>query len=267
MTLCIALFLAVEFYPIVWLLMASLKSPTEFVTRPSFAPPGGMYLKNYVEAWTTGRMRIFFFNSVLATSVALLLIAVLSFLVSFAITKMEWPGRGVVFAMFLAGILVPVQVVLIPLFVIYRTIGLLNTRIGLSLIYASFGMSMSVFLMTGYLKYVPTELVEAGIIDGCSMRQLLLHVVAPLAKNALVTILVIQFFVSWNDLIFSMTFISSQKLKTVQTGMLYFQTEFGTREWGPIFAAIAIAVVPTIAFYAIFNKLVIQGMTEGALKG
>jgi raffinose/stachyose/melibiose transport system permease protein len=263
----VLLFLALEVYPILWLLSASLKAPTEFVTRPSFALPTGFYLKNYVDAWTVGRMGTFFVNSVVATSLALVLIVVLSLTVSFAIAKMKWRLSRVVFGIFLAGILVPVQVVLIPLFVIFRTIGIINTLGGLSLIYASFGMSMSVFLMSSYLRYVPDELLEAAIVDGCNVYQILVRVVLPLATNAIMTVLVIQFFVTWNDLIFSMTFISSRTLKTVQTGLLYFQDDWGNRDWGPIYAAIAISVVPTISLYAILNKLVIRGMTEGAVKG
>jgi raffinose/stachyose/melibiose transport system permease protein len=263
----VILFLLVEVYPIFWLLTASLKGPTEFFTKPSFALPAGFYIKNYVEAWTIGHMGTFFLNSVVATSSALVLIVILSLTVSFAITKMKWRLSGVTFGIFLAGILVPVQVVLIPLFVIYRQIGLINTLPGLSLIYASFGMSVSVFLMSGYMRYVPNELLEAGIVDGCSVYQVLFRIILPLTTNAIVTVLVIQFFVTWNDLIFSMTFISSRSLKTVQTGLLYFQDEYGGRDWGPIFAAIAISVIPTITLYAVLNKLVIRGMTEGAVKG
>lgn len=263
----VACFLFVEVYPIIWLISASFKAPTEFVTRPSFALPVSFHVRNYADAWTTGRMGTFFINSILATSLALVIIVVFSLTVSFAITKMKWRLSGTVLAIFLAGILIPVQVVLIPLFVIFRTVGLINTLPGLSLIYASFGMSVAVLLMTGYLRYVPNELIEASIVDGCTVYQILWRVILPLATNAIMTVLVIQFFVTWNDLIFAMTFISSQSKKTIQTGLLYFQDEWGTREWGPIFASISISVVPTILLYATLNKLVIRGMTEGAVKG
>lgn len=157
----------------------------EFVTRPSFALPAGFYLKNSVDAWTVGRMGTFSVNSVVATSLSLVPIVVLSLTVSFAIAKMKWRLSRVVFGIFLAGILVPVQVVLIPLFVIFRTIGIINTLGGLSLNYASFGMSMFVFLMSSYLRYVPNELLEAAIVDGCNVYQILVRVVLPRASSVL----------------------------------------------------------------------------------
>jgi len=105
------------------------------------------------------------------------------------------------------------------------------------------------------------------VIDGCSIYGVFRRIVLPLIKNAIVTVLVVQFFSVWNDLIFSMTFISSNKLKTIQTGLLFFADEYGNVEWGLIFAAITITVLPTILVYFLLNKLVMQGMTSGAIKG
>jgi raffinose/stachyose/melibiose transport system permease protein len=109
--------------------------------------------------------------------------------------------------------------------------------------------------------------MEAAVIDGCSIYQVFARIVVPLAMNAIVTVLVIQFFFRWNDMIFSMTFISKTALKTIQTGLMYFSDEYGSRNWGAIFAAITIGVTPTLGLYAILNKLVIDGMTAGAVKG
>lgn len=105
------------------------------------------------------------------------------------------------------------------------------------------------------------------MIDGCGIYKLMWYVVVPLMKNAIVTVLVLQFFFKWNDLIFSMTFISDQKLKTVQTGLLYFQNEFGAKNWGAIFASVSMCVIPMLILYMILNKRVIEGMTAGAVKG
>ena len=109
--------------------------------------------------------------------------------------------------------------------------------------------------------------MEAAVIDGCGIFRLVWYVLTPLMKNSIVTVLVLQFFFKWNDLLFSMTFISDSKLKTVQTGLLYFSDEFGSKNWGAIFASVSMSVFPMLILYMILNKAVIEGMTAGAVKG
>ena len=123
------------------------------------------------------------------------------------------------------------------------------------------------YLISGYMISLPDELIEAAVIDGCDILGVFWRVVVPLTMNAIITVVVIQFFFRWNDMLFSMTFISRTAMKTVQMGLLYFADEWGSKNWGAIFAAIAIGVMPTLVLYAGLNKLVIDGMTAGALKG
>ena len=163
--------------------------------------------------------------------------------------------------------MIPVATALLPLFQVYNRIGLINTRTCLVLTYIAFGLSLSIFLVTGYMRALPNELLEASVIDGCGIYSMMWYIVVPLMKNAMVTVLVLQFFYKWNDLLFSMTFISDTKLKTIQTGLLYFQDQFGTKNWGAIFASVTISVAPMLVIYAILNKKVIEGMVAGAVKG
>ena len=109
--------------------------------------------------------------------------------------------------------------------------------------------------------------MEAAVIDGCGIYKLMYYVVLPLMKNAIVTVLVLQFFFKWNDLLFSMTFVSSTDLKTVQTGLMYFSDEFGSKNWGAIFASVSMSILPMLLLYTILNKTIIEGMTAGAVKG
>jgi raffinose/stachyose/melibiose transport system permease protein len=263
----LAIVLAVEIYPIFWLLTSSVKSSQEFLTHPSYSLPQGFHWENYVAAWTTGKMGTFFLNSLFVTLGSLVLIVFLSVTVSFALTKMQWKLKTLVLNLFLAGIMVPVTIVLIPLFTIYKSMSLLNTHWSLILTYTGFGLSLSVYLLTAYFQSVPDELLEASVIDGCTIYQTLGRIVLPLAANAIVTVIVIQFFFRWNDMLFSMTFISKTALKTVQTGLMFFSDEWGNTDWGAVFAAISIAVMPTLLLYVGMNKLVMTGMTAGAVKG
>lgn len=257
----------IDVYPLLWMLSASFKAPSEWTTKPAYALNEGFYWKNYVDAWTRGKMNIFFMNSFINTVVALLFIVVFSTTISFAISKMEWKGRKLVDTFFSMGIMVPVSVALIPLFQIYKAIGLYNTRYSLIIAYIAFGLSLSIYLMKSFLRSLPNEILEAGVIDGCSIYKLLWYIVVPMMKNAIVTVLVLQFFFKWNDLVFSMTFVSDTKLKTVQTGLMYFSDEFGAKNWGAIFASISLSVFPLLILYMFLNKRVIEGMAAGAVKG
>lgn len=257
----------VGIYPVFWMLTASFKKPAEFVTKPAYALMDGFYIQNYIDAWTRGNMSIFFFNSLVATLISLVFIVIFSVTVGFAVTKMEWKFRKVVANFFMLGIMVPVATALVPLFQIYNNIHLVNTRLSLILTYIAFGLSLSIYLVTGYMRSLPDEVLEAAVIDGCSIYTLMTKIVVPLMKNAIVTVLVLQFFFKWNDLLFSMTFINDTSLRTIQTGLLYFQDEFGSRNWGAIFASVSISVFPMLILYTILNKKIIEGMTTGSVKG
>ena len=168
---------------------------------------------------------------------------------------------------FSLGIMIPVATCLIPLFQMYNRGGLLNTRTSLIITYIAFGLSLSIYLVQGYLRSFPDDIMEAAVIDGCGIYKMMWHIVVPLMKNAIVTVLVLQFFFKWNDLLFSMTFISDSSLKTVQTGLLYFSDEFGNKNWGAIFASVSMSVFPMLLVYMGLNKKVMEGMTAGAVKG
>ena len=263
----IMVLVVIEVYPLFWMLTASLKQQSEWTSKPAYALNAGFYIQNYIEAWTRGNMATFFKNSLICTVISLFFIVLFTVTVSFAVTKMRWKLRGFMGKYFEFGIMIPVATALIPLFQIYSGMGLLNTRLCLIITYTAFGLSLSILLTTGYLRSFPDEIMEAAVIDGCGIYRLMWYVVVPLMKNAIVTVVVLQFFFKWNDLIFSMTFISNTKLKTVQTGLLYFQNEFGAKNWGAIFASVSMCVIPMLILYMILNKRVIEGMTAGAVKG
>ncbi|WP_078393697.1 carbohydrate ABC transporter permease [Shouchella patagoniensis] len=260
-------FLLMTVYPIVWLLLSSFKEPAEFITNSMNALPEGLYFGNYVEAWNTGNMGVYFRNSILVTFPALVCIILFGSMAAFAIEKLRWKLKNVVMLLFLAGIMIPVQIVLLPLFQMYFNANLLNSLFGLGLVYLVFGLPLTIFLFTSYFKSVPNELIEAAVVDGATIYQIFFKLAFPLIKNAIVTVALVQFFFVWNDLIFAMSFISDSELRTIQTGLMSFAGEYGQREWGPTFASISLAVVPILILYVFLNKLVMKGMTSGAVKG
>ncbi|GAA6376015.1 carbohydrate ABC transporter permease [Firmicutes bacterium i23-0019-B6] len=263
----IFLICVIEIYPLFWMLTASMKQQSEWSEKPAYALNKGFYLQNYIDAWTRGHMATYFKNSLITTVVSLIFIVIFSVTVGFAVTKMQWKLRNAVAKYFTLGIMIPVAVALIPLFQIYSKTNLLNTRTCLILTYIAFGLSLSIYLVQGSLRSFSDEIMEAAVIDGCGIYRMMWYIVVPLMKNAIVTVLVLQFFFKWNDLLFSMTFISDSSLKTVQTGLLYFSDEFGSKNWGAIFASVSMSVFPMLILYTALNKKVMEGMTAGAVKG
>jgi raffinose/stachyose/melibiose transport system permease protein len=216
---------------------------------------------------TTGNIGTYFLNSILAVFPSLALILLLGLAAGFALEMMLWRGRNTILLMFLAGILVPVQIVLLPLFTIYFQAQLIDTRWALIITYTGFGLPLTVFLMATYFKAIPRELIEAAVLDGANIYQIFWRVAVPMVANGLLTVALVQFFFLWNDLLFSLTFISSDSLRTIQTGLLNFTGEYGQIQWGPTFAAICLAVFPTLILYLLLNQRVIKGLTAGSLKG
>lgn len=265
--LAIAVLIIIEVGPLLWLLLSSFKADKEFTLEPLWALPAGLDWQNYIDAVTTGNIGTYFLNSLLTVFPALALILLFGLAAGFTLEVMVWRGRNTVLLIFLAGILVPVQIVLLPLFTLYFQAQLIDTRWALIITYTGFGLPLTVFLMATYFKAIPREMIEAAVLDGANIYQIFLRVGVPMVMNGLVTVALVQFFFLWNDLLFSLTFISSDSLRTIQTGLLNFTGEYGQIQWGPTFAAICLAVFPTLLLYLILNQRVIKGLTAGSLKG
>ncbi len=265
----LAFLLIISIYPVIWLLISSFKTQTEFNLNSVFSLPGSMGagIDNYKDAWTTGNMGTAFINSVICTAGSMALIIVTALPVSFAISKMQWKWSSRVSNYITFGLLIPAQVALIPLFTIYNNIGLTNSRIGLILLYTAQSMPLSVMLFTGFFTAIPNEMMEAAVIDGSNIYGMLIKVIFPLMKNSIMTVLTLQFMSSWNDLIYSQTFISLAEKRTLQTALIMFNGSHGEVNWGPLFAAMAITIVPTLVIYMFLSKFMIRGMTSGAVKG
>ncbi|WP_027483068.1 carbohydrate ABC transporter permease [Deinococcus pimensis] len=266
-TLLVLLVVFVSVYPVVWIFLSSLKGQGEFTANPMWALPQAMEWNNYARAWTEGNMSKYFVNSVTSVLPALALVIILGTMAAFGIEIMRWKLRNVASLLFLAGIMVPIQVVILPLFTMYFKVHLLDTRLALILTYTVFGLPLVVFFLVGYFKTFAREIIEAAIVDGASIYQVFFRIALPMVTNAIVTVALVQFFFMWNDLLVSLTFIQNPDMRTVQSGLLAFTGQYGQREWGPTFASISLAVAPTVLVYLLLNQLVMKGMAAGAVKG
>jgi raffinose/stachyose/melibiose transport system permease protein len=263
----ISLLILIEVVPLLWLLVSSFKSPAEFSTQPMWALPQGIYWQNYVDAWTRGNMDVYIRNSILATFPAIALLLITGVMAGFALEVLKWRGRNGVLLAFIVGLMVPTQMILLPLFTMYFRSGLLNNSWALILTYTATGLPLTVFMMAGYYRSVPREIIESAVVDGASIYRVFFSITLPLLRNAIMTIAIVQFFFFWNDLLFALTFMTTNDSRTIQAGLLAFIGQFGQTEWGPTFASICISIVPTLLIYLILNQRVMKGMTDGAVKG
>ncbi len=264
----VGILLVVVVYPLFWLLTGSLKTQDEFLNNPTWAlPEDWTNFSNYVEAWTTGNLAVYIRNSVLAVVPALFLTIVFGVAAGFALEVMVWKGRGPVLLAFLAGIMIPGQMILLPLFTIYFRAGLTGTLWPLIITYTAIGLPLTVFMMATYFRSVPREIFEAATLDGANVFRMFWTIGFPLVRNAIFTVALVQFFFIWNDLLIALTFTTRDDLRTIQVGLLNFTGQFGQIQYGPTFAAIAVNVIGTLAIYLFLNQRVMKGLTAGSVKG
>ncbi|MGI9825350.1 carbohydrate ABC transporter permease [Agromyces sp. Marseille-Q5079] len=264
----VGLLLVVVVYPLFWLLTGSLKTQEEFLNNPTWAlPEDWTNFSNYVEAWTTGNLGVYIRNSILAVIPALFFTIVFGVAAGFALEVMVWKGRGPVLLAFLAGIMIPGQMILLPLFTIYFRAGLTGSLWPLIITYTAIGLPLTVFMMATYFRSVPREIFEAATLDGANIFRMFWTIGFPLVRNAIFTVALVQFFFIWNDLLIALTFTTRDDLRTIQVGLLNFTGQFGQIQYGPTFAAIAVNVIGTLAIYLFLNQRVMKGLTAGSVKG
>ncbi|MFI8191790.1 carbohydrate ABC transporter permease [Streptomyces sp. NPDC085946] len=263
----VALLLVVEVYPLVWMFLTSLKSNDDYLNNSTWSLPTTWEWGNYTEAWTTGNIGLYVQNSALAVVPALALMLLLGTAAGFALQIMVWKGRSLTLLVFLAGMMVPPQMILLPLFTVYFQTGLSGTLWPLILTYTGTGLPLTVFMMATYYRGVPREMFEAATLDGAGILRAFWTISVPMVRNALLTVGLVQFFFIWNDLLIALTFTNGQDLRTVQVGLLNFTGDFGATQYGPLFAAVCINVFGTLLIYLFLNQKVMKGLTSGAVKG
>ncbi|WP_241681342.1 carbohydrate ABC transporter permease [Pseudactinotalea terrae] len=262
-----ALLIFVMAAPMVWLLISSFKTQNEFLTGGIFDLPAQWQWNNYFEAWVTGNFATNVRNSVIATLPSLFLLLLIGVAAGFVLEVMVWKGRNTTLLLFLAGIMVPGQMLLVPLFISYFRLGLTETYWPFILTYTAMGLPLTVFMMAAYFRSVPREVFEAATIDGASMLRSFWAIGIPMVSNAIVTLGLVQFFSIWNDLLVALTFVTNPDLATIQVGLLNFSGEYGATNYGPLFAAICLNVFGTLIVFLMLSKKIMAGMASGAIKG
>jgi len=262
--LCI--FAVIQLFPLYWLLTFSFKDNYEIFGGNVIGLPQVWRVSNYVKALTAGNVMTYFMNSVIVTLCTIIITSILICTASYAIVRMKWKLSGTVLVYFLVGMMVPIHATLLPLFMILKKFGLMNSYLAVIIPYVAFALPMGILIMTGFLESIPKELEEAACIDGCSIYKIFFNLIVPLMRPAIATISIFIYMNSWNELMFANTFINSDRLKTLTVGIFSMVNENET-EWGPIGAGLVIATLPTIIMYIVFSGQVQKSLIMGAVKG
>ncbi len=262
----IIFFAAYTLFPLFWLILASFKTNFEFLTGPAFAFPAIWQIQNYINALTVAGLGRMMINSVIVGVFSTVINAIVASLAAYCISRFRFKGRENLFLLFTVGILVPLNALMVPYFVIINKLGLYNTYGGMIVLYTAIGIPMSTVIIRGLMDSIPMEIEEAAYIDGCGFFGRFFHIMLPLARTGIVTAATFEFLTCWNEFVFANLIVSSDKLRTIQVGIRYFTNQFST-DYVSMYAAIVISIVPSILGYIIFQEQIISGMTSGAVKG
>ena len=232
----------------------------------SYSLPKGFYLGNYKYALEISNIPRAFFNSVIVAFSTLTLEVALACPVAFAMGKLNFRFKNQLMSFFLMGMMIPTFVCLIPMFRIYNAAGLRNTYLALILPQVGFGLPLSIYMYTSFLDFIPNSLLEAAWIDGANAFQIFLKVVLPMMKNTTITVITFKFIYVWNEFTYANTFMTGKQMKTLPITLKDFAGEFGMVNWGATYAAITMAILPTLIVYFFLSKNVIEGMALGAVK-
>ncbi|MCW3493254.1 carbohydrate ABC transporter permease [Microbacterium sp. SSM24] len=265
--LTITFLIIVTAYPLFWMVINSFKSNADFLSNPSYAMPDEWHWENYAIAWETGNLATTITNSLIVTVPSLVFIVLLGTAAGFALEVLVFKGRGTILLLFLAGIMIPGQMVILPLFNAFFQSGLNGTYWPMILIYTAGGLPLTVFMMATYFRAIPREIFEAATIDGASMTRAFFSIGFPMMRNAILTVAIVQFFLIWNDLLIALIFGGKKSLNTIQVGLLNFSGEYGAINYGPLFAAICITVFGILVLYLFLNQRIMKGLAAGAVKG
>ncbi len=265
--LALGLWSLIVIFPMVWVLISSFKTSQEIFFSP-WGLPAAPQWNNFVRAWSDANIGRYFFNTMVVLIPSIFFTLLLSAMAGYVLARFSFPGNRAIFFLFTAGMLFPVILALVPLFFLLQSIALLDTHAGLILVYVAYSLPFTIFFMTGFFRTLPSELLEAAVIDGASQYQLFFQIVIPLAKNGLVSMGIFNFLGQWNQYILPLVLLTSSSKYVLSQGLAFLQHQQRYQsDWSGLFAAVTMVMLPTLIVYAIFQNQIQRGLTVGALKG
>jgi len=254
------------FVPAIWIVLTSLKTEAELLRLPITILPDTLTFQNYTRVFTDQPILTFMWNSVAVATLSTLLCVTVSALAAYALVRLRLPAPGLILSVLMAIAMFPLISLMVPLFQVMRTIGLLNTWWALVLPYAVLSMPVCTMVLISFFQDIPKDLESAAMIDGCSRLGALWHVVIPLTAPGVFTAGILAFVNAWDEFLLALTLSSRVSSRTLPVGITLYQGEFSF-PWPIISAALVVAIVPISIIIALFQERVVGGLTQGGMKG
>ncbi len=262
----VALVVIYSLAPYVWTLFTSFKTERELYQFPVTYFPHKPTVVNYFQVFTQNPFGRFLFNSAFVSITSTLICLFLAALAAYAFARLKFPRSNVLLVAILIVAMIPLITVIVPLYILVRGLGLLNTYGGLIAPYVTYSLPVAIFILSAFFREIPHELEEAALLDGCTRMNTLWRVIAPLSAPGLITAGVIVFIQTWNEFLVALTLTSTTNVRTITVGIALYRGEF-TFPWGVISAAVMLATIPIVTLILLGQRLIIRGLTAGAVKG
>ena len=263
-TVTVAVLALITLFPVIWVVLSSFKPQRELFSIPMIFFPKTWTLGNYVESLSRGDFLLFFKNSLVVSVLSTLITVIINTMAGYALAKYDFPGRGITFTIMLATLMIPLQVIMIPIFLQLKRFGLLNTLWGIIIPPAA--TPTGVFLARQYMTSLPDSLIEAARIDGGNEAFIFRRVIIPMSKSIIATIAIFSFMWRWNDYLWPLVVISKTNKQTIQQALAGFVGQLQIN-WSNLLAMTTITILPVVAVFLAFQNFFMQGVTAGAVKG
>ncbi|NOV00772.1 carbohydrate ABC transporter permease [Paenibacillus planticolens] len=255
-------------YPLIWTLLDALKNNEQFFLNAPWALPKFPLLwSNFSYVWSKYNFSTYFLNSIVVTVGSTLLGMILAAMTAYILARYDFKGNKIIFTIYISSMMIPFALALIPLFFLLNDLHLINTWLGLILVYAALNLPFGIFLLVGFYKSLPKEIEEAAIIDGTTHYGTFFRVMLPLSQPGLITVMITNMLNNWNEYFLGVVLTNEPTKYTLPVGLAVMQAEMQYRvEWGPLFAGLLITTIPTLIVYIIFQRQIASGITAGAVK-
>lgn len=254
----------VWFYPLAWTLANAIRSSADMYRAP-WDVPWPPAIENLGEAWTRAQLGVALLNTIYVTGLTVAIVLLTSVASAYALTRLKPPGRALLFLLVLAPLMIPTEVLIVPTFALFRTLGMINSLSGLAVYNAVGNIAVATVILTGAFRTIPQELVDAARLDGAGRLDVLLRIVVPLALPAIIAVAVIVAVFTWNDFGGALVLIQRPDAFTVQLALTTFSTFYATDQ-GLTFAGMAIVILPPLLLFLVLQRSFIQGVTPGAVR-
>ena len=254
-------------FPFVWMVMTAFKADQEIFFSP-WALPTTLHFDNFLRAWNSASIGPYFINSIIVLAGSLTLTLLVSSMAAYVLARFEFPGSKIIYYAFMAGLMFPIFLALVPLFFVVRDLGMLSSYQGLILVYTAYSLPFSIFFLYSFFRSLPTEVAEAALVDGASHWTIFLRVMLPMAQPGLVSIGLFNFIGQWNQFILPLVLVSDRDRYVLAQGLAFLAIQQGYQnDWSALFAGLTITTIPLLTVYVLFQGKLEKGLTAGALKG